>query len=220
MDFLSRIRSDKSDPHEVLPISFVDLNLQEKFSEQLYVVTCSHMKQDDVSLSAIHGVDKAMDLHKKLEHQPQIAKPLTAPCILPGVVQFTPAPAPKPWGTAPKIKSQAAPPAPLPPKPAPPMHVTHPPPFQMAAPARPSRNQVIGWKLIDCSIKTLQKSKQNLPQCHLWKLLWFLSLIHWAMPFLPQHMHSRYQWQHCPLPQARMHQQAHNLWRLQSRRKC
>ena len=161
-DFLSCICSDKSDPNEVLPISFVDLNLQEKFSEQLNVVMRSHMKQDGMSLPAIHGVDKAMDLHKKPEHQPQIAKPLTAPHILPGVVQFTPAPAPKPWGTAPKIKSQAVPPAPLPPKPAPPMHVTHPPPFQMTAPARPSQNQVIAWKLIDHSIKTLQKSQTNM----------------------------------------------------------
>ena len=34
-DFLSHIPSDKSDPNVVLPITFVDLNLQENFSEQL-----------------------------------------------------------------------------------------------------------------------------------------------------------------------------------------
>ena len=89
---------------EVLPISFVDLNLQENFSEQLNVVTCSHTKQEGKSLPAIHGADKAMDPHKKPEHQPQIAKPLSAPRVLPSVVQFTPAPAQKPRGTAPITK--------------------------------------------------------------------------------------------------------------------
>ena len=97
-DFLSHIPSDNSDSNEVLPISFVDLSLQENFSEQLNVVTRFHTKQDGVNLPEIHGADKAMDPHKKPEHQLQIAKPLTAPHIVPGVVQFTPAPAPKPRG--------------------------------------------------------------------------------------------------------------------------
>ena len=103
-----------------------------------------------------------MDPHKKPEHQPQIAKPLSAPHVLSGVVQFTPAPAPKPRGNAPNTKPQAAPPVPLPPKPALPVHVTCPPLFRMTAPARPSRNQVIGWKLVDRSIKRLQKSQSNI----------------------------------------------------------
>ena len=117
-DFLSRIPSDDSDPNEVLPISFVDLHLKDDPNEYLGVVTRSKTKQEGVTLPNIHGSHKAMDPHKKPEQQPQIARPLPPIRTVPGVVQFTPAPPPKPRSNTVKT-TQPKPAAPPPQPPAP-----------------------------------------------------------------------------------------------------
>ena len=55
-DFLSRIPSNESDPNEVLPISFVDLNLcEEQVPESIGVTTRSRAKQEGLTIPNIHG---------------------------------------------------------------------------------------------------------------------------------------------------------------------
>ena len=82
-DFLSRIRSDNTNPEEVLPISFVDMSMESKPLEyNLDIRTRSAAKRDGDVAPAVHGHDKLLDPHKKPEHQPhfvQTPQPLTKP---------------------------------------------------------------------------------------------------------------------------------------------
>ena len=100
-DFLSRIRSDDSNPEEVLPISFVDMSMESKALEyNLNIRTRSAAKCDGDVAPAVHGHDKLLDPHKKPEHQPclvQTPQPLTKP---PPII-----PPPKPLV---KVPSQAS----------------------------------------------------------------------------------------------------------------
>ena len=82
-DFLSRIRSDDSNPEEVLPISFVDMSMESKPLEyNLNILTRSVAKRNSDVAPAVHGHDKLLDPHKKPEHQPRLVQ--------------TPQPLPKP----------------------------------------------------------------------------------------------------------------------------
>ena len=70
-DFLSRIRSDDSNPEEVLPISFVDMSMESKPLEyNLNIRTRSAAKHDGDVAPAVHGHNKLLNPHKKPEHQP------------------------------------------------------------------------------------------------------------------------------------------------------
>ena len=98
-DFLSRIRSDDSNPEEVLPISFVDMSMNSKPPEyHLDIKTRSAAKRDGDVAPAVHGHDKLLDPHKKPEHQPHLVQ--------------TPQPLPKP----PPNTSPPKPPAKAPPQ--------------------------------------------------------------------------------------------------------
>ena len=70
-DFLSRIRSDRSDPNEVIPISFVDMKARLRHSTLHFHgrVTRSTTKREGLVMRSIHGSDKLLDPHRKPEHQ-------------------------------------------------------------------------------------------------------------------------------------------------------
>ena len=79
-DFLSRIKPDKSDPREVIPISFI--NGRHSCGDLTYHlnsgrVTRSVAKCEGLSMPTIHGHSKQLDPHHKPEHQTKIA-PTTA----------------------------------------------------------------------------------------------------------------------------------------------
>ena len=81
-DFLSWIKSDHSDPSEVLPISFVDMQMTNPPPEyKLQIRTCSSAKCEGATVPPVHGIEKVLDPHKKPEHQsPQPnARPPPAP---------------------------------------------------------------------------------------------------------------------------------------------
>ena len=106
-DFLSRIRADRSEPSKLIPISFMDMtrcNFPESYNLsykrcwyaqlQLGVATRSSTRKEGLVLPKVHGHDKPMDPHKKLEHQPlptPMATPPAAPVQLPPANKtFTP----------------------------------------------------------------------------------------------------------------------------------
>ena len=66
-DFLSRQRADKSNPHEVIPISFdMKAILKEKYynvgNKSRYLVqTCSLAKDSGIKLPEVHGVNKGIN---------------------------------------------------------------------------------------------------------------------------------------------------------------
>ena len=66
-DFLSRQRLDRSNPHEIIPISFdMKAILKEKYysvvNESRYLVqTCSQVKDRGIKLPEGHSVDKDVD---------------------------------------------------------------------------------------------------------------------------------------------------------------
>ena len=72
-DFLSRQRIDKSNPHEIIPISFdMKAILMEKYysiveESKCLVQTCSQVKDRGIKLPEVHGVDKGVDPDIKLE---------------------------------------------------------------------------------------------------------------------------------------------------------
>ena len=79
-DFLSRIKTDCSNPDEVIPISFI--NGRYSHGDSTYHlnsgrVTRSVAKCDGLSMPTIHGHSKQLDPHCKPEHQTKIA-PITA----------------------------------------------------------------------------------------------------------------------------------------------
>ena len=72
-DFLSRQRLDKSNSHEIIPISF-DMRaiLKDKYysvgNESKYLIqTCISVKDKRIKLPEIHGVDKGVDRDLKPE---------------------------------------------------------------------------------------------------------------------------------------------------------
>ena len=74
-DFLSQIRSDTSNPEEVLPISFVDMSMTPEPEEyHLNIRTRSAAKHDGDVPPAVHRHDKLLDPHQKSEHQPKLVQ--------------------------------------------------------------------------------------------------------------------------------------------------
>ena len=82
-DFLSRIKSDDSDPNEVLPISFIDMQMTNQLPEYtLQICTGSGTKCDSTTIPPVHGVDNALNPHRKPKHQspqPIAAQPPAPP---------------------------------------------------------------------------------------------------------------------------------------------
>ena len=94
-DFLSRIRADRSKPHELIPISFMDITVcrfpsrynhccktRPRINRHSNITTRSTTKKEGLVLPKVHGHDKPIDPHKKPEHQPvpvARAAPRTAP---------------------------------------------------------------------------------------------------------------------------------------------
>ena len=69
-DFLSWIKSDDSDPSKVLPISFVDMQITNPSPEyKLEIHTHSSAKREGATVPPVHSIEKALDPHKKPEHQ-------------------------------------------------------------------------------------------------------------------------------------------------------
>ena len=79
-DFLRRIKTDRSDPGEVIPISFI--NERQSLGDLTYHlnsgrVTRSAAKCEGLSMPTIHSHSKQLDPHRKPEHQTKIT-PATA----------------------------------------------------------------------------------------------------------------------------------------------
>ena len=92
-DFLSRQKTDDSNPHEIIPIS---LSLRRILHENYYrisdfsrtidtgtdkylVQTRSPTKSSGIKVSDVHGANKGLILHLKPEHQKLVAIPTTCP---------------------------------------------------------------------------------------------------------------------------------------------
>ena len=80
IDFLSRVKTDHSDPGEVIPISFI--NERQSCGDLTHHlnsgrVTRSAAKCEGLSMPTIHGQSKQLDPHRQPEHQTKIA-PTTA----------------------------------------------------------------------------------------------------------------------------------------------
>ena len=86
-DFLSRIRSDHSDPTEVIPISFVDMKARLRHPALHFHghVMRSTAKREGLVMPPVHGSDKLLDPHRKPEHQtdlPPKNMPLAPPILV------------------------------------------------------------------------------------------------------------------------------------------
>ena len=72
-DFLSRQRIDRSNPYEIIPISFdMKAILQDKYynvgKESIYLVhACSQIKDIGIKLPEVHGAEKGVDPDLKPE---------------------------------------------------------------------------------------------------------------------------------------------------------
>ena len=84
-DFLSRQKNDKSDPHEIIPISFT---VQEVLNARYYSIhkneqkryliqTRSQAKTSGYVLPEVHGVDKGVD--PNIQPEKQIIRPVVTP---------------------------------------------------------------------------------------------------------------------------------------------
>ena len=83
-DFLSQIKTDKSDPGKVIPISF--LNKQNAENKSHYILNAGRVtrlaaKCEGLSMPTIHGHNKQLDPHHKPEHQ--VGLDLTPPQQMP-----------------------------------------------------------------------------------------------------------------------------------------
>ena len=82
-DFLPRQRVNRSNPQEIIPISFdMKAILKEKYyslvNESKYLVqTHSHVKDKGIKLPEVHGVDKGVDPDIKLEWIVRMSQKLT-----------------------------------------------------------------------------------------------------------------------------------------------
>ena len=70
-DYLSRHRSDDTDPHSVIPISFA---LRDTLADQYHILTRSQAKQTGTTMDVVHGANKPLDPHRKPEHQKKTQK--------------------------------------------------------------------------------------------------------------------------------------------------
>ena len=72
-DFLSRKKIDKSNPHEIIPISFDMMTiLKDKYynvedKSRYLAQTCSQVKDKGIKLPGVHSVDKGTDPDLKPE---------------------------------------------------------------------------------------------------------------------------------------------------------
>ena len=88
-DFLSRQKTDDSNPHEIIPISFSlravlhenynridDMKEDGKLEADKYLVqTRSQTKSSDVTIPKVHGAGKCLNPHVKPEHQKLVTPP-------------------------------------------------------------------------------------------------------------------------------------------------
>ena len=88
-DFLSRQKTDDSNPHEIIPIScslrgvlcenyyrLDDMKEDDKLETDKYSVqTRSQTKSSGVTVPKVHGVDKGLNSHIKPEHQKLVTLP-------------------------------------------------------------------------------------------------------------------------------------------------
>ena len=89
-DFLSRQKTDDSNPHKIIPISFSlrgvlhesyyrldNMKEDDKLEADQYLVqTRSQTKSSGLTLPKVHGIDKGLDPHIKLEHQKLVTPPM------------------------------------------------------------------------------------------------------------------------------------------------
>ena len=61
-DFLSRIKVDKFNPHEIIPISS---DFQEILHEKYYIHTKSRAQKTGISVGKVHGHDKPLLSHRE-----------------------------------------------------------------------------------------------------------------------------------------------------------
>ena len=103
-DFLSCIRSDRSDPNEVIPISFADMKARFGHPALCFhgCVTRSTAKREGLVMLTIHGSDKLLDPHRKPEHQTDLT-PRSIPSAPPTQVQR-----PFKWTVIPPSATQVA----------------------------------------------------------------------------------------------------------------
>ena len=81
-DFLSRIKTDRSDPGEVIPISFI--NERQSLGDLTYHLNSGRVMRSaaihkGLSMPTIHGHSKQLDPHCKPEHQAKITPATTHP---------------------------------------------------------------------------------------------------------------------------------------------
>ena len=72
-DILSRIKVDKSNPHEIIPISF---DLQDVLQEKYYIQTSSIAQKEDITAGKIHGHDRFLLPHLQPEKAAKILSQL------------------------------------------------------------------------------------------------------------------------------------------------
>ena len=68
-DLLSRIKVDKSNPHEIIPIYF---DLQEVLQEKYYIQTRSGAQKEGITIEKIYGHYKSLLSHLKPENTAKI----------------------------------------------------------------------------------------------------------------------------------------------------
>ena len=84
-DFLSREKSDDSNPHEIIPISFNMCQVLDDnyYNEKYFIQTRSQTKSNGTKLPEVHGMGKNLDPNLKPEKQHTISKQGSKerPCI-------------------------------------------------------------------------------------------------------------------------------------------
>ena len=81
-DFLSRQKYDKSNLHDIIPISFNMqsllharyYNINEESSGKYLAQTWSQVKSSGIKLPEVYGIDKSLD--KKIQSDKQVIKPI------------------------------------------------------------------------------------------------------------------------------------------------
>ena len=88
VDFLNHIRSDHSDPNEVIPISLVDMKARLRHPGLHFhgCIMTSTAKREGLVMPTIHGSAKLLDPHRKLWHQTDLT-PKNMPSAPPTQVQ-------------------------------------------------------------------------------------------------------------------------------------
>ena len=78
-DFLSRIKVDKSNPHEIIPISF---DLQEVLQEKYYIHSQSDAQKGGTAVGKVPGQEKPLLLHMKPEKTAKISSELPSSSLM------------------------------------------------------------------------------------------------------------------------------------------